>query len=82
MPAAEHAAFLHAFANALHSVFFWGIVIAAVPLLLSWMLKETPLRTTLAVRSADHGVVEQDEASNGHDEQIPTQADALSSRGG
>ena len=45
------------------------------------MLKETPLRTTLAVRSADHGVVEQDDASNGHDEQILTQADVLS-RGG
>jgi EmrB/QacA subfamily drug resistance transporter len=47
-----HADFLHAFANALHGVFLWGLVIAVVPFALSWFLKEVPLRTTLG-RSAE-----------------------------
>ena len=39
---------LQAFAHALHGVFLFGMGLAAVPFLLSWFLKEVPLRTTLA----------------------------------
>jgi EmrB/QacA subfamily drug resistance transporter len=48
LPPAIHADFLQAFAHALHGVFLFGMVLAIVPFLLSWLLKEVPLRTTLA----------------------------------
>jgi MFS family permease len=48
LPATVHADFLQAFAQALHGVFLWGMLVAAVPFLLSWLLREVPLRTTLA----------------------------------
>jgi hypothetical protein len=47
LPPAVHADFLQAFAHALHGVFLFGMALAAVPFLLSWLLKEVPLRTTL-----------------------------------
>jgi MFS family permease len=47
LPAAVHADFLQAFAHALHGVFLYGMALAAIPFLLSWLLKEVPLRTTL-----------------------------------
>jgi EmrB/QacA subfamily drug resistance transporter len=48
LPPLVHADFLHAFANALHGVFLWGMGLAVVPAVLAWLLKEVPLRTTLA----------------------------------
>src|ERR671934_353681 len=48
LPVAIHADFLQAFAHALHGVFLWGMAMAAVPFVLSWLLREVPLRTTLA----------------------------------
>ncbi|HWB23544.1 MAG TPA: MDR family MFS transporter [Gaiellaceae bacterium] len=42
-----HAQFLHAFAHALHGVFLFGMAVAVIPFVLSWLLKEVPLRTTL-----------------------------------
>src|ERR671924_1184866 len=48
LPAAIHADFLQAFAHALHGVFLWGVAMAAIPFVLSWLLREVPLRTTLA----------------------------------
>jgi MFS family permease len=48
LPLAVHADFLQAFAHALHGVFLWGMALAVVPFALSWLLKEVPLRTTLA----------------------------------
>jgi EmrB/QacA subfamily drug resistance transporter len=48
LPPAVHSDFLQAFAHALHGVFLFGMALAAVPFLLSWLLKEVPLRTTLA----------------------------------
>jgi hypothetical protein len=48
LPPAVHADFLQAFAHALHGVFLFGMALAVVPFLLSWLLKEVPLRTTLA----------------------------------
>jgi hypothetical protein len=53
LPPAVHADFLHAFAHALHGVFLWGVFLAAVPFVLSWLLREVPLRTTLAPQAAD-----------------------------
>jgi hypothetical protein len=54
LPPATHADFLQAFAQALHGVFLWGMVLAAVPFVLSWLLREVPLRTTVA-RDAAQG---------------------------
>jgi hypothetical protein len=53
LPPAVHADFLHAFAHALHGVFLFGMVLAIVPFVLSWLLKEVPLRTTLAPAAAE-----------------------------
>jgi EmrB/QacA subfamily drug resistance transporter len=50
---AVRADFLDAFAHALHGVFLWGMVIALLPFMLSWLLKELPLRETLHVPPAE-----------------------------
>jgi EmrB/QacA subfamily drug resistance transporter len=39
---------LHAFAHSLHGVFLFGMALAAVPFVLSWFLREVPLRTSIA----------------------------------
>jgi EmrB/QacA subfamily drug resistance transporter len=72
LPAAVHADFLQAFAHALHGVFLFGMVLAVVPFLLSWLLKEVPLRTTLA-RTAELGA-EQAPAAATPDERVLTAA--------
>jgi len=51
LPAAIHTDFLYAFAHALHGVFLFGMVLAIVPFILSWFLREVPLRTTVAEAS-------------------------------
>jgi MFS family permease len=51
LPPGVHDQFLHAFANALHGVFLFGMAMAIVPFVLSWFLQEVPLRTTLGRRS-------------------------------
>jgi hypothetical protein len=43
-----HADFLDAFAHSLHGVFLFGMALTAVPFVLSWFLREVPLRTTVA----------------------------------
>ena len=48
LPPAIHGDFLQAFSHSLHGVFLFGMALAAVPFLLSWLLKEVPLRTTVA----------------------------------
>jgi EmrB/QacA subfamily drug resistance transporter len=47
LPPLVHEDFLHAFAHSLQGVFLFGMVLAVVPFVLSWFLKEVPLRTTL-----------------------------------
>jgi MFS family permease len=47
LPPTVHTDFLQAFAHALHGVFLFGMVLAIVPFVLSWFLREVPLRTTL-----------------------------------
>jgi EmrB/QacA subfamily drug resistance transporter len=54
LPPKVHADFLSAFAHSLHGVFLFGMAMAAVPFVLSWFLKEVPLRTTLA-RAGEEG---------------------------
>ena len=39
---------LHAFSYSLSGVFLFGMALALVPFVLSWFLKEKPLRTTVA----------------------------------
>ena len=58
LPPAIHADFLDAFAHALHGVFLFGTAIAIIPFLLSWFLKEVPLRTTLARQPSELGAEE------------------------
>jgi EmrB/QacA subfamily drug resistance transporter len=55
LPPGIHEQFLVAFAHALHGVFLWGMAIAIVPFVLSWFIKEKPLRTTLGHRAAELG---------------------------
>jgi EmrB/QacA subfamily drug resistance transporter len=54
LPVAVHADFLHAFAHSLHGVFLFGMLLAVVPFVLSWLLREEPLRTSLG-ESAEPG---------------------------
>jgi EmrB/QacA subfamily drug resistance transporter len=48
LPPGLHDQFLHAFSSSLHGVFLWGMLMAIVPFGLAWLLREVPLRTTLA----------------------------------
>ncbi len=53
LPPVIHADFLEAFAHSLHGVFLWGMVLALIPFVLSWLLKEVPLRTSLSQAPAE-----------------------------
>ncbi len=48
LPPAVHSGYIHAYAASLHFVFLIAIPIAAVAFILSWFLKEVPLRKTVA----------------------------------
>ena len=48
LPPAVHDVVERAFANALSGVFLFGMALALVPFVLSWFLREKPLRTTVA----------------------------------
>jgi EmrB/QacA subfamily drug resistance transporter len=48
LPTRVHEEVLQAFAHSLSGVFLFGMVLALVPFVLSWFLKEVPLRTTIA----------------------------------
>ena len=48
LPPRIHGVVLHAFAHALSGVFLFGMALSLVPFVLSWFLKEIPLRTTIA----------------------------------
>jgi EmrB/QacA subfamily drug resistance transporter len=47
LPPAVHDVVLHAFAHALSGMFLFGMVLSLVPFILSWFLREKPLRTTV-----------------------------------
>ncbi|WP_310962555.1 MFS transporter [Nocardioides terrisoli] len=46
LPPAVHNGFIHAYAASLHTVFLAAVPIAAIAFLLTWLLKEVPLRET------------------------------------
>ena len=48
LPARVHDEVVHAFAQSLSGVFLFGTALALVPFVLSWFLREKPLRTTVA----------------------------------
>jgi EmrB/QacA subfamily drug resistance transporter len=45
-PAEVKKAVLHAYAQSIDSVFFWAVPVAAVAFVLTWFLREVPLRAT------------------------------------
>jgi len=47
LPPALHAGYLHAFTNALSGVFLVAAVVAVAAFVLSWMIRELPLRDTV-----------------------------------
>ena len=49
LPATVRAGVLHAYSLALHPVFLWAIPLALVAFVLSWFLREVPLRATSSV---------------------------------
>jgi EmrB/QacA subfamily drug resistance transporter len=53
LPPKVHDVVLHAFAHSLSGVFLFGMALALVPFVLSWFLREKPLRTTVARESED-----------------------------
>ena len=79
LPPAVHAEFLHAFAHALHGVFLWGMLMAIVPFVLSWFLREVPLRTTLG-RAAELGAEEAAAGAMGAEAIVEPLADVAASR--
>ena len=52
-PAAVKDAVLHAYAESIDSVFFWAVPVAAVAFVLTWFLREVPLRATS--QTTDYG---------------------------
>jgi EmrB/QacA subfamily drug resistance transporter len=51
LPAPLHAAYIHAFTNALNTVFAVAAAVAGFSFLLSWVLEQRPLRETIAAGS-------------------------------
>jgi EmrB/QacA subfamily drug resistance transporter len=75
LPPAVHTDFLHAFANSLHGVFLFGMALALVPFVLSWFLKEVPLRATLSP-TGDLATVEEAIGGGAPDERLAAASDA------
>ena len=53
LPPAIHGPYISAFAEALHPVFLFAAAIAAVAFVLTWFLRELPLRQTVADKPVD-----------------------------
>ncbi|WP_083981033.1 DHA2 family efflux MFS transporter permease subunit [Actinomadura chibensis] len=54
-PAPVKAGVLHAYAQSIDAVFFWAVPVAAVAFVLTWFLREVPLRATSAARDYGEG---------------------------
>ncbi|WP_433476831.1 MFS transporter [Spirillospora sp. CA-142024] len=54
-PAAVKQDVLHAYAQSIDSVFFWAVPVAAVAFVLTWFLREVPLRATAQTRDYGEG---------------------------
>ncbi|HLI53720.1 MAG TPA: MFS transporter [Acidimicrobiales bacterium] len=48
LPPKLHSGFVNAYAASIHSVFLWAVPVAAVSFILTWLLKEVPLRQAVA----------------------------------
>ena len=46
LPPHVHTLYIHAFSNALHPMFLVGAVVSGIAFLLTWFLREVPLRRT------------------------------------
>ena len=46
LPPHVHTLYVHAFSNALHPMFLVGAVVSGIAFLLTWFLREVPLRRT------------------------------------
>jgi EmrB/QacA subfamily drug resistance transporter len=46
LPPSVHTLYIHAFSNALHPMFLVGAVVSGIAFLLTWFLREVPLRRT------------------------------------
>jgi hypothetical protein len=79
LPPAVHTEFLHAFASALHGVFLWGLAMSIVPFVLSWFLREVPLRTTLS-QTTDLAAGEAVAGGAGSESVATTEADRPAAR--
>ena len=75
LPPPVHADFLQAFAHSLHGVFLFGTALAVVPFVLSWFLKEVPLRSTLSP-AGDLATVEEAIGAATPDERLAAATDA------
>jgi EmrB/QacA subfamily drug resistance transporter len=53
LPPALHAGYLHAFTNSLNAVFLVAAAVGAVAFAVSWLIKELPLRETVASGTTD-----------------------------
>jgi MFS family permease len=53
LPAAQHIVFVNAFSHALQDVFLVAVPFAALAFVLSWIMKEIPLRTTAPAPEPD-----------------------------
>jgi EmrB/QacA subfamily drug resistance transporter len=56
LPPAIHDAFTHAYVDALHPVFIAGAGVAAIAFVLTWFIKELPLRKTVAAQGVPESV--------------------------
>lgn len=54
-PAEVKQSVLHAYAQSIDSVFFWAVPVAAVAFVLTWLLREVPLRATSETRDYGEG---------------------------
>ncbi|MEO3829440.1 hypothetical protein [Actinomadura sp. B10D3] len=55
-PAAVKQDVLHAYAQSIDAVFLWAVPVAAVATVLTWFLREVPLRATAQVRDYGEGL--------------------------
>ena len=63
LPAAVHEAYVSAFSVALHPVFLVAAAIGAFAFVLTWFLREMPLRKTAGARGEDAAAVDLGEAA-------------------
>jgi len=56
LPPRLHAMLMHAYSESIGSVFLWAVPVAAVAFVLTWFLRELPLRETAQARGVEDAV--------------------------